>query len=132
MPTTKLVYQLVLANTFNNNVEEEGSPTWWGCKTSKSYDEEKTMTNSNEKEENIESMTLRSKLGSNDVSSTPIQTSFVQYVWRKNKWYHWKLKGVKVGCLKSVVMTNYVWILLGKRNNWNIPKDGFCVFKCWM
>jgi hypothetical protein len=38
------------------------------------------MTNSNEKEENIESMTLRSKLGSNDVSSTPIQTSFVQYV----------------------------------------------------
>jgi hypothetical protein len=72
--------QLVLANTINNEVEEECSPTWRGCKTSKSYDEEKTMTYSNKEEENTESTTRRSKMGSNDVSSTPTKTSFVQYV----------------------------------------------------
>jgi hypothetical protein len=38
------------------------------------------MTDSNEEEENKESTTLRSKMGSNDVSNTPIKTSFVQYV----------------------------------------------------
>jgi hypothetical protein len=31
------------------------------------------MIDSNEEEENIESITLRSKLGSNDVNSTPIK-----------------------------------------------------------
>jgi hypothetical protein len=34
----------MLAKTINSEVEEEGSPTWRGCKTSKSYDKEKTMT----------------------------------------------------------------------------------------
>jgi hypothetical protein len=38
------------------------------------------QTNSNEEEENTESTTLKSIMGSNDVSKTLIKTSFVQYV----------------------------------------------------
>jgi hypothetical protein len=38
------------------------------------------QTYSNEEEENTESTTLKSKMGSNDVNNTYIKTSFVQYV----------------------------------------------------
>jgi len=65
--------QLMPADTINKEVEE-GSPTLLGCEILKLDDKEKTMTNLDEEEENIESTTPRSKMGSNDVNA-PIETS---------------------------------------------------------
>jgi hypothetical protein len=42
--------QLVLVDIINIEVEEEGYPTWLGCKISNSDNKKKTMMNSNEKE----------------------------------------------------------------------------------
>jgi len=42
--------QLVLVDIINSEVEEEGYPTWLGCKILDSDNKEKTMMNSDEEE----------------------------------------------------------------------------------
>ncbi len=69
-------------------------------KVLKKIDPKDTIMDSKEEEENIEPMTPRSKMGSNDVNSTPTKIGFTMYVQHKNKRYHWYSKEVEVRCME--------------------------------
>ncbi len=76
-------------NTITNEVEEEDSTTCVNTRMTESYDEENnTMPLAqspkgnmiNEEKESVEPTTLRTKMGSNDVSNTPKEVRSTQYV----------------------------------------------------
>jgi hypothetical protein len=85
---------LVEANTITNEVEKEDSTTCTNVGMMELDDEEKNMipkpqspekNMTYEKEESLESATPRIEMGSNDVSNTPKEASFAQYVRHKER-----------------------------------------------
>jgi hypothetical protein len=54
------------------------------------------MTNTNEEEQTKPHATTRSKVGSNDVNTTPLEISYVEYIWNKVQWCHWNSHQVEL------------------------------------
>ncbi len=88
--------QLVAPNTITNEVEEEGSPTCPNGKMTKLDDEKESMvpkttclamTNSDETKKGMKLMTTRSKMGSNDVNTTPINFCSILHIRNRDKQY---------------------------------------------
>jgi hypothetical protein len=86
--------QLVEANTIISEVEKEDSTTCTNARMTKLDDKEESMIPEpqsleenmiDEEEENLESTTPRIETGSNDVSSTPREAGFAQYVRHKQR-----------------------------------------------